>query len=576
MTPTDTILLLFSLGVCVYVGACTARVLCNPDMWALVPVLLVVSAAGGVHVLDGCGAGFVVLDWDGLRPNPVDTDGQSYRGDYVLQQPLNVGGYSLGRVVVDTLGGDVTVAASESVAYRQASVSWDASSHTDVVGWDMDAVRVPVTTDAAVNSAGMAASGHLASRWGSVVYATHPAGGWFITDPAMFDPLGIVDGDPPPRLTCSAPGGALPATACGVSGTLNGDAVTVVPVPELRWVLLSAADYAAHVRADLGFRVAITLGTAVFAVGANETVGGSLHRLSPHDAVPDGVVVLGTGGAGAVVEVSREGWVRVGATTDAHRMYQDSPLDAAAVTVLMLFGVSWTVMRGSRLASRAPLAWPLVTGTVVAATAFAVGVAEVAQWRVAPRSVLWVECHTAVAGTGLGVAVLLCVLFAAVAMFCVAAMVAAVDGAAPHPVTVLALRTGVTVAGTCGVVLATVRATGIEYSKRPSMVLVTLPVVFMGIMSRAADAMVDPLPARVVPLRAAAAAVAVYGLSVSFVLALAVFVLQPTLVALTVPYVLKPWQQVVVVALFVAKIVWVAKFNTAVLTGVAPRKVAPH
>ncbi len=530
---------------------------------ALCVVLVATCARAGVF--DACGSEFVPLVWDGLRPDPQDPNGQSYRADYVLEKPLVVGGYVLNRVAVDTLQRNVTVAASESVAYRQESVSWDSATQTDVIGWG--GVRVAVTPDSAVNAVGMAPGGELAGDWDSVVYATNPAGGWFVPNPVGFDPLGMVDGAAPGRLNCVPVPGSLPDTACGVAGTLDGDPVTVVLVPELQWVLVSPATYAGLAGDD----VAIGVGAEVFHVDLRSRVGGSIHRLSGHTAVADGVVVLGTGGLGAVVELGRTGWVRIASTAEAHAMYADSALDAAVVLVLVVAGVAWTVMPSSRLAPapHRPGGWTsprlqMGLAVTVVAVAFAVAVLELVQRRIASRSVLWLECHMAVSGTALGVAVLAVITLAAAALFC------ATLAAGPTALTPLAMRTAVTIAGTCALLLATLRATGVQYSKRPSLVFATLPVVFMAVMSRSADASVDATPKQsgFASLRSAAAAVALYTLSAAFVLALAVFVVQPTLVVLTVPYVLDAWQQVVLVALAVAKAAWVGWQNAPVLTGV--------
>lgn len=548
---------------------------CGTMRWCVVAAVaaLAVHAAAVDTLFDSCGVEFVALEWDGLRPDPSDVNGQSYRGDFVLREDLNVGGYTLRRVALDTLGQNVTVATSESTPYRQESVSWDIGTQTDVVKWAFEAMRVSVTPDAAVNSVGMAPTGQLASRWNSVVYATNPAGGWFISEPNDFDPLGIVDGGMPDRLLCAPVPGSLPDTACGVAGTLDGAPVTVVLVPEMVWVLLSPADFAA-VAADT---VTVGVGTAAFDISASEVVGGSVHRLSPHSAVADGVVVLGTGGIGAVVEVGRDGWVRVAPTESAHFMYSDSALDAAVVITLVITGISWTVMPTSRLHPPPPRpgdtsvltrgrSWQVILGAIVVGVAFATAVAEMAQWRVAAKSVLWLECHMAAAGTQFGVYVMLGIIVAASVLFCATAW--PVWTRDTTPLAQLSMRTAVTIAGTCGLMLATLRATGVEYSKRPSLVFVTFPVAFLSIMSRSADSSVSASGhASFAPLSNAAAATLVYALSAVFVLAMGVFVVQPTLVVLTVPYVPDTWQQVVLVCLFLLKAVWVGHSNSALLTG---------
>lgn len=454
-----------------------------------------------------CGDGFAVLS-----PPPeaavADTSVPGYRLDFLVQDVLLGSLSTLLAPVLDTTYDGVGVT---TPLPRSSSLI----PESDMVGTDFVRVagewlRLNVTTShtqGVPSRLGLAPSGAAGTAWRDMLFFTHPRGGWFVSRPTSFDPVGVLGDDPTVStwLRCELEAGAG-RRLCFVPASVAGSPGRVAVVPELQVVWVSPDRMALDVGSGASELVITVGGVSVslrldgYATLVFRTVR-VLEGLSGND------VILGGGTVSGVVHFTTtaagDTSMRLGVSPDAvgRVMGGVESVDVALMVVLFLSIVVWGTNSGSRLTASGASTTRSIAIAVFTMAACLFLVAREADGPVtAARMSLWTRCSVDV---GFGRAVVTS--FTALVSVCMCVFVLLVGrlasqwllttspepGPAPGSILrALALRTSVVSASTLCMIIAAFRVSGTGLSNRSQVLTMLVVVSCIGMMSRVADCIV--------------------------------------------------------------------------------------
>ncbi len=497
------------------------------------------TTGGGIqHTLPTCGSGFAVLS---APPAAAVADTASVSPGYRLD--FTVRGVSVGSLstpilpVLDTTFDGVGV--TTPLPGSSSLVPINELSGVDYVRVAGSWVRLNVTT---IRSQGVPyrlglAPGGAAGRqsWDDVLVFTHPRGGWIVTHPKVFDPIGVLGRSPDLSqwLRCESSGTPEHGSLCFVPASVGDSPGRVAVVPELQVVWVSPDLMALLVGSGGGdgvTDVVLTVGGVTVSVSLDEYTGSIFRTVRVLDSLAGNDVILGGGVVAAVVHYRVDGAgdgvagasMRIGVARDSvsRVMGGVDPLDVGLMVCLFFAIVVWGTNTGSRLASSSSSDGgnnnkSTVRSVTIASIAIVVCTLLVAREAddpvTAARMSLWSHCAVdASVGRAMvssfSVYVLLCCLlcFSLVARLASAYFLAPRGGSGSsiggsqlseeHPSSPvlrgLALRTSVVGASTLCMIIAAFRVFGTGFTNRSHIVTMLVMVSCIGIMSRVADCVV--------------------------------------------------------------------------------------
>lgn len=465
------------------------------------------SAVIDARTFRPCGAGFAVLT---PPPEAAVADTASsvpgYRLDFSIQD-VSVGSLSTPLFpVLDTTTDGVGV--TTPLPRSSSLIPTSDMTGTDYVRVAGEWLRLNVTTSHSQGvpaRLGLVPGGVAGMAWGDVMFFTHSRGGWIVSRPTAFDPVGVLGTNPTMStwLHCE-PG---PSGLCFVPASVGGDPGRVAVVPELQvvWVspdrmALDTGSGASELVLTMG-GVSVPLRLDGFATPVFRTVR-VLEGLEGND------VILGGGAVSAVVHFSTttpggETSMRLGLAPDAvWRVMGDvDPVDVSLMIILFLSIVVWGTNSGSRLTASGVSTTHSIAIAVFTMTACLFLVAREADSPVmAARMSLWTRCsvdasfgRAAVASFTSLVCVCVCVFVVLVGRLASKWLLPSSPSASPASggiLRALALRTSVVGASTLCMIISAFRVSGTGLSNRSQVVTMLVVVSCIGVMSRVADCVV--------------------------------------------------------------------------------------
>lgn len=498
-----------------YIGATVMA--SSSSLLLLVVVVWTVTVVGTAHaIIDSrtfrpCGDGFAVLS-----PPPeaavADTSVPGYRLDFLVLDVL-VGSLStLIATVLDTTYDGVGVT---TPLPRSSSLI----PESDVVGTDFVRVaeewlRLNVTTSHAQGvpaRLGLAPGGVAGTAWRDMLFFTHPRGGWFISRPTAFDPVGVLGGSPAVStwLRCEFDADAdAGVRLCFVPASVAGSPGRVAVVPELQVVWVSPDRMALDVGSGASELVITVGGVSVplrldgYATPVFRMVR-VLEELSGNDVILGGGVVSGV--VHFTTTADGDTLMRLGVSPDdvGRVMGGVELVDVALMVILFLSIVVWGTNSGSRLtASGASTTRSIAIAVFTMAACLFLVAREADDPVTAARMSLWTRCsidvrfgRAVVASFTALVSVCVCVFVLLVGRLASKWLLTTTSPPDPGPVSgsilrALALRTSVVSASTLCMIIAAFRVSSTGLSNRSQVLTMLVVVSCIGVMSRVADCIV--------------------------------------------------------------------------------------